>query len=162
MFAMQVARALQSQIDETARRPVVAGTDIKVGQIGWECEYHGMTPDDIVEAHSHLTLADVNAALAYFYDHRDAIVAEWQGAGPIDRGDADRVPCASATTAAPRAMGVRSGLRLDADECVDSRIAAGLRRWGVDVVIAGGAGSRGGSAEANADTSWRTTPSGSM
>jgi uncharacterized protein (DUF433 family) len=56
----------------------VAGTDIKVGQIAWECEYHGMTPDDIVEAHPHLTLADVHAALSYFYDHRDAIVAEWQ------------------------------------------------------------------------------------
>ena len=75
---MQVARALQSHIDETAGRPVVAGTDIKVGQIAWECEYHGMTPDDIVEAHPHLTLADVHAALAYFYDHRDAMVAEWQ------------------------------------------------------------------------------------
>lgn len=78
MNNMQAARALQSHIDETAGRPIVAGTDIKVGQIAWECEYHGMTPDDIVEAHSHLTLADVHAALAYFYDHRDAIVAEWQ------------------------------------------------------------------------------------
>ena len=75
---MQAARALQSHIDETGRRPVVAGTDIKVGQIAWECEYHGMNPDDIVEAHPHLTLADVHAALAYFYDHREAIVSEWQ------------------------------------------------------------------------------------
>ena len=36
-----------------------------------------MTPDQIVEAHPHLSLADVHAALAYYYDHRQAIRSEW-------------------------------------------------------------------------------------
>jgi hypothetical protein len=36
-----------------------------------------MTSDEIVEAHPHLTLADVQAALAYYYDHQDVIRAEW-------------------------------------------------------------------------------------
>jgi hypothetical protein len=31
-------------------------------------------------AHPHLTLADVHAALAYYYDHQDVIRAEWQEA----------------------------------------------------------------------------------
>jgi hypothetical protein len=31
-----------------------------------------MTPDEIVEAHAHLTLADVHAALSYSYDHMEA------------------------------------------------------------------------------------------
>jgi hypothetical protein len=56
----------------------VIGTDIKVSQIAWEHEHHGMTPDEIVEAHPHLTLADVHAALAYFYDHMDAVRGDWR------------------------------------------------------------------------------------
>ena len=42
-----------------------------------------MTPDDIVEAHPHLTLADVHAALAYYYDQQDAIRREWQEADSV-------------------------------------------------------------------------------
>lgn len=34
-----------------------------------------MTPDEVLAAHPHLTLAQVHAALAYFYDHRQEI--EW-------------------------------------------------------------------------------------
>jgi uncharacterized protein (DUF433 family) len=76
---MQAARALpQSHIDDTRPRPVVAGTDIKVAQIASEHEHMGMTPDEIVEAHPHLSLADVHAALAYYYDHIDAIHADWR------------------------------------------------------------------------------------
>ncbi len=42
-----------------------------------------MTPDDIVEAHPHLTLADVHAALAYYYDHQGTIRQEWQEADSL-------------------------------------------------------------------------------
>ena len=35
-----------------------------------------MTPDEIVEAYPHLTLAQVHAALAYYWDHRDEIEQE--------------------------------------------------------------------------------------
>jgi uncharacterized protein (DUF433 family) len=59
---------------------VVSGTDIKVSLIASETEHLGMTPDEIVDAHPHLTLAAVHAALAYFYDHQGAIRAEWQEA----------------------------------------------------------------------------------
>jgi len=62
---------------ETTRRPVVTGTDIKVSQIASEYEHQGMTPDEIVEAHPHLSLSAVHAALAYYYDHQDAIRQEW-------------------------------------------------------------------------------------
>lgn len=67
-------------IDDSVRRPVVTGTDIKVSQIASEAERLGMTPDEIVEAHPHLTLADVHAALSYYYDHADAIRGEWREA----------------------------------------------------------------------------------
>jgi uncharacterized protein (DUF433 family) len=35
-----------------------------------------MTPDEIVEAYPHLTLAQVHAALAYYWEHRDEIEQE--------------------------------------------------------------------------------------
>jgi uncharacterized protein (DUF433 family) len=75
---MQAARTLPAHVDETGPRPVVVGTDIKVAHIAWEYEHHGMSPDEIVDAHPHISLADVHAALAYFYDHMDAIRADWR------------------------------------------------------------------------------------
>jgi uncharacterized protein (DUF433 family) len=76
---MQAARSFPtSHIDDQRPRPVVAGTDIKVAQIASEHEHLGMTPDEIVEAHPHLTLADVHAALSYYYDHMEAIRADWR------------------------------------------------------------------------------------
>lgn len=59
---------------------MIAGTDIKVSQIASEYEHMGMSPDEIVEAHPHLGLAEVHAALAYYYDHQDVIRREWADA----------------------------------------------------------------------------------
>jgi len=73
---MRAART-QAHIDDSKPRPVVVGTDIKVAQIAWEHEYHGMTPDEIVSAHPHLSLSNVHGALAYFYDHAEEIRADW-------------------------------------------------------------------------------------
>lgn len=39
-------------------------------------EREGKSPDEIVAEHPQLTLADVYAALAYYYDHRDEIDAD--------------------------------------------------------------------------------------
>jgi uncharacterized protein (DUF433 family) len=77
---MEPARRHFSHVDDSGSRPVVAGTDIKVSQIASEHEHAGMTPDAIVEAHPHLSLADVHGALSYYYDHQDAIHSEWQEA----------------------------------------------------------------------------------
>jgi len=67
-------------IDGSVRRPVVAGTDIKVSQIASEVDRLGMTPDEVVTAHPHLTLAQVHAALSFYYDHPHAIHDEWREA----------------------------------------------------------------------------------
>lgn len=77
---METARKQYSHVDDSGRRPVVRGTDIKVSQIASEFEHLGMTPDEIVEAHPHITLADVHSALSYFYDHQRLIRDEWQEA----------------------------------------------------------------------------------
>ena len=49
--------------------PVIKGTRTRVIHIGIEFEYLGMSPDEIVRAHPHISLAQVHAALAYFYNH---------------------------------------------------------------------------------------------
>lgn len=50
--------------------PHVKGTRITVSLIAREAESFRMSPDEIIAAHPHLTLAQVHSALAYFYDHR--------------------------------------------------------------------------------------------
>jgi uncharacterized protein (DUF433 family) len=66
--------------DEAKRRMAkwLAGTSIKVSLIASEHEHQGMTPDEIADAHPHLGLADIHAALAYYYDHREQIRREWE------------------------------------------------------------------------------------
>ncbi len=39
-----------------------------------------MTPDEIGEANPRLGLAEVHAALAYYYDHHDLICSDWANA----------------------------------------------------------------------------------
>lgn len=50
-------------------KPIIVGTRMRVSQIAIEYEEMEMTPGAIVEAHPHLTLAQVHAALSYYYDH---------------------------------------------------------------------------------------------
>lgn len=57
-------------------KPRIAGTRIKVSLVAILSERNRMTPDEIVEAYPHLTLAQVHAALAYYWDHRDEIEQE--------------------------------------------------------------------------------------
>src|SRR5688500_18384983 len=57
-------------------KPRIAGTRIKVSLVAILSERDRMTPDEIVEAYPHLTLAQVHAALAYYWAHLDEI--EWE------------------------------------------------------------------------------------
>jgi uncharacterized protein (DUF433 family) len=54
-------------------RPCIAGTRIRVQDIYVCHELRGMSPDQFVAAYPRLTLADVHAALAYYFDHKDQI-----------------------------------------------------------------------------------------
>jgi uncharacterized protein (DUF433 family) len=57
-------------------KPRIAGTRIKVQHVAVWYERMGMSPDEIVSNWPHLTLADVHAALAYYYAHRQQIDAD--------------------------------------------------------------------------------------
>lgn len=57
-------------------KPIIAGTRIKVSFIAREHVEMGMSPPEILEAHPHLTLAQIHDALSYYYDHEAEIQAE--------------------------------------------------------------------------------------
>jgi uncharacterized protein (DUF433 family) len=54
-------------------KPRIAGTRIRVQDVVIWHEEGGRSPDEIVSQYPHLALADVYAALAYYYDRRDEI-----------------------------------------------------------------------------------------
>jgi uncharacterized protein (DUF433 family) len=53
-------------------QPRIAGHRIRVQDIVLWTE-QGQSPDDIVSSFPQLSLGDVHAALAYYYDHREAM-----------------------------------------------------------------------------------------
>jgi uncharacterized protein (DUF433 family) len=69
--------------DRIARTPgvcggkaCIAGHRVRVLDIVVWHEHQGMTPDEIVSHIPTITLADVHAALAYYFDHIDEIQQE--------------------------------------------------------------------------------------
>jgi uncharacterized protein (DUF433 family) len=57
-------------------KPRLAGHRIKVQHVVIWHERMGISADEIVSQHPGLTLADVYAALTYYYDHREQIEAD--------------------------------------------------------------------------------------
>src|SRR5580658_3070784 len=57
-------------------KPHVTGHRVKVQHVAIWHERQGKSPDEVVAEHPALTLADVHAALAYYYDHRQQIDAD--------------------------------------------------------------------------------------
>jgi uncharacterized protein (DUF433 family) len=53
-------------------KPCVADTRIRVWDIATASQA-GQSPDEILASFPHLTLSDVHAALAYYYDNREQI-----------------------------------------------------------------------------------------
>ena len=79
---MVTARTTESRVkhpyitrkkDTCGGKPIIAGTRIRVSQIAVEHEHLGWTPDEIIQAHPHLTLAQVYDALSYYFDHLEEI-----------------------------------------------------------------------------------------
>jgi len=53
-------------------KPRIAGTRIRVQDVVIWTE-KGLSPDEIIDQHPHITLADVYAALTWYHDHRAEI-----------------------------------------------------------------------------------------
>jgi uncharacterized protein (DUF433 family) len=58
------------------QRAFIAGTRIRVQDVYVDSEVLGKSPEEIVASLPHLTLGQVHAALAYYFDHREQIIEE--------------------------------------------------------------------------------------
>jgi uncharacterized protein (DUF433 family) len=58
------------------QRAFIAGTRVRVQDVYLMAEVQRLTPDEIVRELPHLTLGQVHAALAYYFDHPDEILNE--------------------------------------------------------------------------------------
>ncbi len=54
-------------------KPRIAGHRIKVADVAIWYERMGLSPEEIVSSWPSLSLSDVHAALAYYYDHREQV-----------------------------------------------------------------------------------------
>jgi uncharacterized protein (DUF433 family) len=54
-------------------RPIIDGTTLRVQDIAIAHVHKGYTLDEVVKAYPTVTLAQVHAALAYYYEHREEI-----------------------------------------------------------------------------------------
>jgi uncharacterized protein (DUF433 family) len=57
-------------------KPRIAGHRIRVQDIYVLHELKGLSPDEILRAFPDISLADVHAAMTYFWDHRDDILLQ--------------------------------------------------------------------------------------
>lgn len=65
-------------IDEAGRRPVIAGTRIKVSHVAYESTVLAWSEAEIQAAHPHLTLAQIKVAIEYAVQNPARIRAEWE------------------------------------------------------------------------------------
>jgi uncharacterized protein (DUF433 family) len=61
-------------------KPCIAGTRIRVWDIHVLHNIEGRRPEEIVAAFPHISVADIHAALAYYYDNREVIDREMREA----------------------------------------------------------------------------------
>ena len=74
---MATATISHVEIDETGVARI-AGTTIKVIEVALDKLAHGSSPEEMHFQYPHLSLAQIHAALAYYYDHQLELDAEIQ------------------------------------------------------------------------------------
>ncbi|MEW6580731.1 MAG: DUF433 domain-containing protein [Chloroflexota bacterium] len=75
MATIHSINLIASDPDVRGGRPCIAGTGIRVLDVVTVMLFHDQTPAEIAEAYA-LTLAQVHAALAYYYEHKAEIDAD--------------------------------------------------------------------------------------
>ena len=126
--------------DTAGGRPRIRGRRITAQEIALWHEWLRKSADEIAAQYD-LTLADVYAALAYYFDHREEIDARMTRTAPSPRRFAR----------ARRPYGTRSfarcvaRLRFLTDEHIPNAVAYGLRARGIAASTAGEAGQLGAS-----------------
>lgn len=73
-----VRTGIESQTGVCGGKPCIAETRIRVQDVFVWHELQGQSADEIVSRFPQLTMADVYAALSYYWDHRDEIQRDMQ------------------------------------------------------------------------------------
>lgn len=68
-----IARHIESTPDVCGGKPRIAGTRVRVEDVYVWFELQGKSAEEIVAEHPGLAMADVFAAMAYYWDHRDEL-----------------------------------------------------------------------------------------
>ncbi len=68
-----IGNYIETRPDRCGGRPCIAGTRIRVQDVACDHEVHVLTPEQIAREYPQVTLAQVHAALAYYFDHRGEI-----------------------------------------------------------------------------------------
>jgi uncharacterized protein (DUF433 family) len=72
-----MAAVVERHIEIDENRVVwIADTRVKVIEIAVEKLAHGSSPEEIHFQYPHLSMAQIHAALAYYYDHREKLDSE--------------------------------------------------------------------------------------
>ncbi|HOS06503.1 MAG TPA: DUF433 domain-containing protein [Syntrophorhabdaceae bacterium] len=58
--------------------PIISGTGIRVLDIAIRYQLMGMSPEEIINAHPHIDLAQVHDALSYYYENKNLIDKMWK------------------------------------------------------------------------------------
>ena len=61
---------------DAAGVPYIAGTSMKVVELVSSKLAYGWSPEELLFQYPHLTLGEIYAALAYYWDHKDEIDAD--------------------------------------------------------------------------------------
>ncbi len=122
-------------------RPRIDGHRIQVEDIAIWHERMGMSPDEIVSEYPSITLADVHAALAYYYENRQRIDADIEAAKRYAEEMRTKAP-PSLLQEELRGKGrpMARTIRFHLDENCSKAIAGGLRRRGIDITTTPEAG----------------------
>ena len=73
-----VQAGIESQPGICGGKPCIVGARIRVQDVFVWHELQGLSADEIVSRFPQLTMADVYAALSYYWDHRDEIQRDMQ------------------------------------------------------------------------------------
>src|SRR5690554_2479114 len=99
MATPALEKTLDSHIDYDDRgQPLIAGTTMKVIELVMGQQAHGWSPEEIHFQHPYLSMAQIHAALAYYWDHKDeldaAIRESWEYAEKArkEAGESPLVP----------------------------------------------------------------------
>jgi uncharacterized protein (DUF433 family) len=65
--------------------PWIEGANTKVVELIAEVRAYGWSPEELAYQHPHLTLAEVHSALAYYWDHQEALDADMRRRAEVVR-----------------------------------------------------------------------------